>query len=856
VATRLSIENRRRGGFVGFLLRSLLALGVVAAIAGGQAAVALYVHLSRDLPQIPPFEAIRFGGVSTVRAAHGQTLAEVFEERRYLVPRDRIPKVLVDAVLASEDARFFEHSGLDLRGIARAVWSNLRAGEVREGASTLTQQLARTLLLGQEKSLRRKVREAILARRIEDIYSKDQILTLYLNLVFMGEGAYGIQAASRTYFGKDVSDLDASEAAIVATLPQSPGRVTPVSNPAEVRVRRDRVLRRMRETGTLPPEQEAEARAAEVRVAGSHDDLGDRAPVPASAAMREVRPLIAVDQGSDLFGAPAGLEAVTTIDLGLQWAAQDAVSEAARAIDRRQGYRGPLGRIREAKFPEFARRNRAWLDKHGVREDLPYGRPVLAVVTESGPDLARLLVAAGTEGVLPLANMAWAVPYTEFPKDASGGRTEVAKVSLDGKIDAVDKVLRPGDVVLVSRVKPAPPKAPPKRKKGKKAAPAPEPVAPPDAGPPLALFALQQLPRPQAALVAMEPRSGRVVAMAGGTDFDTSQVNRTESVRQTGSVVKPVYYSKAYDAGVAPSTVMSGAPFREGQWTPEGDAAVDDMTLWQALTRSENNVSIRVLRMVIERAGLDGLNEWARRLGLTRPFQGFAAEALGVDATPAEVLSAFGTFANGGIRPDPVLVSMVRDGRGNVLVDRRSPRDANCPILDAIVREVAAPPEAARRAITAEAAWITAANLRDVAEEGTAKSAKKLGRPVCGKTGTLPFDVWFAGWTHEVAAVAWVGQDTRERWLGRSRASGGVFGADTALPAWVSFARAAAGGRPAVDDLASPPEGVVVARVDAATGLLAAGEDGIAVPHLKGTEPTEVAPEPGWMPAAMEVAEF
>ena len=818
-----------------------------------EVATVAYVYLARDLPTIPPFEAIRFGGVSTIRAAHGQVLAEVFEQRRYLLPREQIPKVLVDAFIASEDARFFEHSGLDIRGILRAIWSNLRAGEVREGASTLTQQLARTLLLGHERSLRRKVREAILARRIEDIYSKDQILLLYLNLVFLGEGAYGVEAAARTYFGKDVSGLTIAEAASIATLPQSPGKVTPASAPREVKVRRDRVIRRMRELGFITPEQEKEAYAEEVKVVAAPDYLGERAPIPAMEAMRELRPMLGEEKGADLLSSPQGLEAFTTIDLGLQLAAQEAVLDAARAIDRRQGYRGPVARLPESRWGLFLQRNRTWLEQHGLTPDVPPGPQVLALVTEVSPTEARLRLYEGFDGVLPLAQMSWATPYTEFPVEnpTTGARTELKKVSLDGKLDAVDKALHVGDVVLAVRVKPAPPR-PMGVKKGKRRVETPPP--PPE--PTLPVFALSQVPKPQAAFIAMEPRSGRILAMVGGTDFDLSQVNRTRSLRQTGSIVKPFYYSKAYDIGVPPSTVLSGAPFREGDWTPEGEQAVEDMTLWQALTRSENNVSIRVFRMVLDRAGLEGLNEWVQRLGLSRPFKGFAAEALGVDATMLEVLRAFGTFANRGIRPEEALVSLVRDSRGRVLLDRRSPRDPTVPILDAVIREVVSTPETSRRVITSEAAWIIAANLREVAEEGTARSAKKLGRPVCGKTGTLPYDVWFAGWTHEFAAVAWVGQDLRERYLGRSHSSGGVFGADTALPIFVSFARSATAGRPAVDDLQDPPDGVVLVKIDPKTGLLALGDDGMLIPHLKGTEPKDMAPAPGEMPPEAEVAEF
>ncbi len=805
-----------------------------------EVAVVLYAWFARDLPVIPPFEAIRFGTVGTVRAAHGQVLAEVFEERRYLLPRERIPDRLVNAFIASEDARFFEHSGLDLIGIARAVVTNLRAGRVREGGSTITQQLARSLLLGHERTLTRKVREAILARRIEDIYTKDQILLLYLNLIYLGEGTYGVQAAARGYFGKDVSDLTLSEAAVLAGLPQAPSRLNPVADPEGTRARRDRVLRRMLEAGMITPAEEAEARKEPIRTIPRRDNLGDRAPVPTIEVLESLKPFLGSEDNP--LRSAGGLVVETTVDLGLQLLAQETVFGAAAALARRQGYRGPIARLTPDRYDEFLERNRRWLEDHGMWPEWPRGRLLLALVREVSRDGATVAVGPGIVGSLPLDGMRWAIPYTEFPvvDPATGERKEVARVSLDGRVKDATEVLRPGDVILVT------PAAPRGQGRVKGASSVPESGH---------VFDLAQFPGPQAALVVVEPRSGALLAVAGTTDFDLSQVDRTRSVRQSGSAIKPAYYSKAYDLGIPPSTLVSGAPFREGAWAPTGDKGAPDMTLFEALTRSENTVSLRVFRMVLDRVGVEGLNSWTEGLGLGRPFRGFPAEALGVDVTPRGMASMMATFAAGGVRPELTLVKTVRDGQGRLLVDRRSARDPMTPVLDALAREVAAGPDAARRTVTREVAYLVAANLRRVAESGTASRARRLGRPVCGKTGTLPFDVWFAGWTHEVAAVLWVGQDSRERFLGRSQSSGKVYGADTALPPWIEFVRAASEGRPVVDDLARVPEGVIVVDVDPATGLLAR-DRGIPVPHLAGTEPTEPAPSLDEGPVEDRLSDF
>jgi penicillin-binding protein 1A len=839
------VSNTRRIWSLPFRLP--LFLGLVAIQAVGMAGAGTYLMLSRDLPPIPPFGQIRFDTVSTVRAAHGQVLSEMFEERRYLVPRDGLPDVLVNAVLASEDERFFQHAGTDLRAILRAIWINLRTRSVREGASTITQQLARSLLLTRERSIERKVREAIVARRLEDIYTKDQILLLYLNLIFLGEGAYGVQAASRVYFGKDVAELSAAEAATIAVLPQSPGSVTPIRDPDETGRRRDHVLRRMHLKGMLSSEALDEALATEVQAVPGRDNLADRAPVPAMEAMAIVRPWLHRAIGGDLLTGEGGVSAVLTLDLGLHLQAELAAIEAATTLSRRQGFAGPLANLAVARWDEFLRRNSLALDRDGIGPDLPEARQVPGLVTRVSAAEAQVAITPELRGVLPLDQMAWAIPYTEFPRAKGKSRPEIDRVSLDGRVKSVDLVLKAGDVVLVRRAKEPPPKA---RRKGK--TPAPPLAEPRHKG---LVLALDQFPVPQAALLAMEPRSGSILAMVGTTDFDRSQVDRTKSLRQSGSTIKPVYYSKAYDLGVAPSTILTGVSYREGEWSPEGGKTAQDMTLYEALTRSENRVSMRVFRMVIEQAGLEGLNEWAHRLGLSRPFLGYTPEALGADATPTELLQAYATIGNRGISPNPVLVREVRDAADRLLVDARSPRDPGVPLLDALSLQIATPSEDTRRAVTPEVAWLTAHNLRSVAESGTARSTRSLGRPVCGKTGTLPYDVWFIGWTPEVAAVSWVGMDTRSRYLGRSKSSGRVFGADTALPAWLQFMTSATDGLPVRDDLATPPAGVIIARIDPATGLLARA-GGIEIPHLAGTEPTELSPDPDWRPAVMETAWF
>lgn len=823
------------------IFRVSLFLGLVAITLFFEIGVIIYIIAARDLPKIPPFDQITFPPISKIRATHGQALAEVFDERRYILPLDKIPPLLINAFIASEDSRFFEHSGLDIIGIARAIVSNIRAGEIREGASTITQQVARVLLLSREKTIQRKIKEAILARRLEDVYSKDQILSLYLNLIYMGKGAYGVEAAARTYFGHSVADLSIAECATIAALPQAPGKINPVSNPQLLKEKRDRILQRMADAGYITEVQAQKAMSQPITAILGRDNMGDRAPYTAIYAMQVAKE---IQEKVEKKGLLEGGEAIiidTTIDLGLQLIAEKALREGVNVLDQRQGYRGPIAHIEKEKWDEFLIRNRDFLLKHGLLPDPPSSRAILGLVTEVKKLGAHVSITPDMKGVIPISLMSWASPYVEFPKDANGERIEIQNVSLDKKIDDATLALKTGDIVLVTVVSP-PPLTQKTRDKtslienreGK-------------------WLKLVQLPKPQGALLAYEPRSGYILAQVGGTDYDISQVDRTRSLRQSGSAIKPIYYSKAYDIGIPPSYLVSGAPIREGLWTPEGEKAVKDMTLWEALTKSENNISLRVFKMVLAKVGVESLNDFIHRLGMNTKFKGLPAEGLGIDVTPKELLVAFSTFYTSGMKIDDRMIKLITDSNNTVILDKRSPRDPLVPVLDAIKAEIRE--GKGERVMSKETAYITAMNLKNVAEEGTAKRAKSLGRPVFGKTGTLPFDVWFVGFTNEIAAVTWVGEDNRERYLGKSRTSGNVFGADTALPIFLDFMQRSLKGIPVKADFPYQPEGVVMVPIDLSTGLLAR-EGFELIPHLIGTEPTVYTTDAQMVTTDIELADF
>jgi len=824
---KLVVANAKSSNPMVVILRFVLWAGLSLVLLVGMAGAAAYVYLSRDLPAIPPFESIRFGTASSITDDQGLLLGEVFSERRYLMPMDRIPGILVKAVLSSEDERFFEHSGTDFRGIIRAVVINLRAGKVREGASTITQQVARSMLLSGEKSFKRKAREGIIARRLEDIYTKDQILAIYLNLIYLGEGCYGFEAASRMFFGKTSADLTIAEAATLAALPQSPSTVTPLRAPDELLRRRDRVINRMAENGSITMQQAAEALQSSISIIPQVDNLRDRTPFMTMEAISAIKPWTNAAAGTSILVDGSNVHAETTIDVGLQLASDEAVLDGAMQMSMRQGFAGPVARLGAADFDRFLSRNGDWIAAHPEYVSQETGNPLLAVVTGVDRQGADIALTASRKGYIPLESMKWAVEYTKFDEDTLSERR--GNLSLDGRLRDASTALTAGDVVVVL----------------------PGESEPGHEGP--ENFRLAQFPTVQASIIAMDQRTGYVRALSGGWDFDESQFNRTRAVRQTGSVVKPVYYSRAYDLGIPPSTVLSGAPFREGNWNPVGAESTEDMTMYMGLTKSENRISLRAYKLVLDIDKVEGLNQWGTRLGLRDPFRGFPAEALGIEQKPADMIKAYAVFASGGLDTEPLYLKLVTNDNGDILLDNRSPRDPTVGILEAVRLEAARPFDTARRLITREAAFITAENLRNVTREGTGRAARKLGRPVFGKTGTLPYDVWFAGWTHDLTSIAWVGQDTHTRFLGRNRAKGNVYASSTALPMWINFMTSAAGDRQGTDDMERPPPGIVFVEIDPQTGLLCRDE-GIMMPHIEGTEPQELSPLPietiPWVQAA------
>jgi penicillin-binding protein 1A len=797
-------------------LVALLGLGVAAAAA---AAFLLYQSIVHDLPDLHGIEDYRPPLTSVVFDREGRPIGEFFDERRRLVTLDEIPRHVILAFVASEDDSFFRHSGIDVRSILRAAWADLTAGEIVQGGSTITQQTVKSLLLTPERRFDRKFKEMILARRLEQHLSKDEILALYLNQIYFGSGAWGIGEAARTYFGKPVGALAVGEGALLAGLPKAPSRFSPYQNPESAEERRRYVLGRMHALGFLddaahqhelehPPALSAPPETAHYRTAAWFTE--------------EVRRTLFERLGGDAV-LRGGLRIETTLDLPLQAEAERALRAGLEALDRRQGWQGPLRRVPRARLEEEIARLGV---ENGLAADtLPEsGRSVVGVVTtlDVAHGRARVALGPGTFGEVELADVAWA-------RRRDPSREAVLR-------SRIDQVFAVGDVARL-RVLP-----PPEAEEG-------DPAATPDAAAPRApRLALEQVPAVEGALVAVDLASEEVTALVGGYDPGRSQFDRAvQARRQPGSAFKPFIYAAALQKGytavttVYDSQVVYTDPTTGEVWMPANyDGRFrGPVPLREALARSLNNATIRLLFDV----GVRRVVDLARALGIRSPLAPYPSLALGTSpVTLLELTTAYGVFPAGGRRVTPVFIRRVLDREGQVILSgvalhEPAPPDAEgrAPVPDPAAEEG---PE---QILDPRHAFLVADLMRATVEHpgGTARRARALGRALAGKTGTTndQGDAWFVGFSPSLVAGVWVGFDERQV-LGK-----GETGGRAALPIWIEFMKTALEQRP-VEDF-PVPEGVSYARVDARTGKLAEGiESGSYFQSfLEGSEPTESAAE-------------
>lgn len=801
------VVNPADGGLLYWLLKyyAFAALTLVAMLA--YALFGLYVHFSSRLPSLPDLRsyADQSPGVTTFVGQDGAIVAELASEWREIVPLKRIPKVLIDAFIATEDRRFFSHDGVDVRGSLRALVANLRAGQVTQGGSTITQQVAKSYL-SSERSFTRKLREAIFARRLEARYSKREILSLYLNQIFLGNGAYGVGAAARRYFDRDVWELDLGEMAMIAGLARAPSRYSPLADERIARERRDQVLENMAAVGTITSAEASAWKARPVVVRPRRDYFNEVAPYFAEHVRRELvrrvgEQLLAASQTrpqsererreqtaklGEKWLYEGGYRVETTVIPQLDLMARENVDFAVRKLDKRQGWRGAEARLEGAAAEFFRQRSRLRYGAGPLEEDTLY----LGLVEEVGGAGARVRVGERLY-YLPVGNMTWAARYSA--SDATNDR----------QIGSAAAALRAGDVIWVRWAWRS---ARPRfsdfayNEEGDAIWLPEQPPAPPPPGP--QLLALEQLPRVSGAIFTFDHASGYVLAMVGGNDFDQSEFNRVvQACRQPGSAYKPVYYSLALDRGYSYDTQWNDKPKAEidpvtGElWVPQnidGSYSIQ-VSLERALVWSKNPPSVEIF----ETLGAKDVEKWARRLGFTTPIIADKALALGASCVRIDELArVFAIFARNGRAIDNVYVRRILDRRGRIVEDHTAWDDVLLGGEDRLDRVAARWGEEAEPVISPRTAYLTSTLLRRIVTMGHSAPIRAIKIPSAGKTGTSSHtsDVWFVGYTSRWMTNAWMGDDTYERQLGWKDASFML-----SVPMWARFMAEATDGQKLVE---------------------------------------------------------
>jgi penicillin-binding protein 1A len=785
------LKQRRRPKkrrFFQKLVLWLFVLGFFVAILGALASVGVYFYISKDLPHIKSLTEYHPSIITNVYSDDGRKIAEFFKERRIIKPLDEMPAALINAFIAAEDSRFYKHKGIDFYSIVRAFFKNLEAGTIVQGGSTITQQVTKSFLLTPERSYTRKLKEAILAYRIDKAFNKDEILYLYLNQIYLGHGAYGVEAAAENYFGKTVKDLNLAECAILAGLPQAPSKYSPFKYPERAKQRQIYVLNRMVDEGFISNVQATEAINTVVEIKPRRNWYIEEIPY----YTEQVRRYVEEKYGRDALYTQ-GLEIYTAASIEMQIIAREEIEKGLYELDKRQGYRGPLKILAPEEIETFSRTIQSELNDNPLQA----GQTVKGVVVKVDDKNKTVTVRIGNFlGQIALEDMAWA------------RKPDLEVAYYETKVKHPSEALAAGDVILV-------------KVKEKKE----------DSD--LWQLALEQEPVAQAALLCLEAETGFIKAMVGG-DFRDSQFHRAlQSRRQPGSAFKPIIYAAALDKQFddepdrfyTPATVIIDSPIvfedeeRDFTWKPKNykERFFGPTLMRDALAKSRNVVTIKILHDI----GIDYAIEYARKLGITSDLAKDLSIALGSSGVSLlELTKAYSVFANQGYLVEPVFITKIVDREGNVL-------------------EEAAPERI--KVIEKTTAYLMTHMLEGVVKYGTGWRVKALNRPVAGKTGTTNnlFDAWFMGYTPQYITGTWVGFDN-EAPLGKSET-----GSRAASPIWLGFMKRVLEDKP--PKIFEVPEGIVFTKIDAETGLLPIPESkkSVFVAFKEGTEPTEHSKRPG-----------
>lgn len=774
-----------------------------------------YSSVAKEVPDITKVSDYRPKTVTQVISMeNGQAklMAEFYKERRYLTPYDQIPEKLVQAFLSAEDSTFFEHQGINFMAITRAAIANFLAGQVVQGGSTITQQIAKSLYLSPDRNIIRKLKELFLAFQLEKHLSKEEILYLYLNQIYLGSGAYGVQAAAKTYFQKDLKKITLAEMALIAGLPTAPGKYSPLLNPKKAKERQLYVLKRMRENGFISENEHQQAQKEKSKI---YVDDGTQQRL-APHFVEHIRRYIAQKHGDKAL-YEEGLTVVVPASIRFYEFATQALEEGLEEIDQKKGFRGPVKNLPQAEWDQF----RADATKKITAEFFPYryltpggeldletamkdydptfekslkGKKVQALITGFSPDGSKALATIGVQSlVLPFDGMAWAKPVDskKEPKTA----TEVLKV---------------GDLVWVKPYQFG--------KEGIQAK-------------------LIQIPEIQGALYSVDIATGQILSMVGGYDFGQSEFNRAvQARRQMGSTFKPVIYAAALERGYTPASIIVDSPIvfedaENGVWKPENyeEKFYGDTTFRAALINSRNIPTVKIVQDIRVQSVID----LAKRLGLDGPFNNDLSISLGsATTTVQDLVHAFTVFPMQGRPFRAVLFEKVLDRDGRTLETSKDlPSDQ--ADLNENVDTAKAPyaPVVPGIRLDPRVSYVMTHLMKEVVQYGTAGRANSIGRPVAGKTGTTQdfHDGWFIGFSPRIVTGVWVGYDD-QRSMGY-----GETGANTALPIWIRYMQKALELYPA--DEFVPPEGVVSVSIDSKTGKRSDGARAIKEWFIAGTEP-------------------
>ncbi|MEE2567259.1 penicillin-binding protein 1A [Hyphobacterium marinum] len=796
--------------------------GAVAIVLGIGVLIAAAVYVVRVTEDLPDYEQLANyepSIMSRVHAGDGRLIAEYAREHRVFVAIENIPPTVINAFLAAEDKDFYEHGGLDFRGIVRAAFANIGhvlRDENLEGASTITQQVAKNFLLTSEQRFDRKVQEMVLARRIERAFTKDEILELYLNEIYFGRRSYGIAAAALNYFGKSVDELTLAETAYLAAVVNGPALFHPERHPEAAVNRRNWVLGRMIANGFV---SEEDGRAAMEEPLEVNERLSGEQYLAAEYFVEEVRRQVFDVYGEDQL-YEGGLSIRTTLDTRLQLAARSALRSGLEEYDRRHGYRGPLGQIETGD---------GWqerLDAFEPPRDLDEGW-LVAVVLAAGAENARIGYLAPEvledeidaesgevieaemvpgEGIIPLSELAWA-------------REALREGEMGPRIDRASQVLSAGDVILV------------------------EALAGEDASP--NTFGLRQVPAVNGGILAMDPHTGRVLAMVGGYSFQQSQFNRaTQARRQPGSSFKPFVYAAAMDNGYTPVSMVLDAPFvadsgneEDGFYRPQNysERFYGMSTLRLGLVLSRNVMTVRLAQEM----GMDPIVEYGERFGIYDDLDPVLAMALGAGETTLwRLVAAYGALVNGGVRVDPTILDRVQDRNGATIYvhDQRLCAVCDVPEWTPGMNEPELP-ELGEEVVSPVTAYQIVHILEEAVQSGTGTALRPLGRPLAGKTGTTNdfHDAWFVGFGPDIVVGAYVGFDSPQP-MGAGEAGGRV-----AAPIVRDFLEVALENYPVAPFRV--PEGVRLVPVDSRTGEPSVlGRPGVILEAFHpGTEPSRTA---------------